>query len=159
MRARLAAAAFALLAFPACAAAPHDVLGFYPGQSAKEGHALLKERAARACDRTAKCFEFNTAYLGQQGRIFVELDDKTGVSRIGFNISNDSQPKVPDCAKISGAVVAAAAKAYGRFDESDPGVSYTWRDAARKYKLTAICIPSMKHPPTGGIIGMLSAAK
>lgn len=149
------AAAVLLLALPAFAAPPHDVLGFYPGQKASDGFALATKFAAKPCEIAKNCIVFNTTYLGRRARISVEIADKTGVTRVAFNISNDSQPLVPDCAQMSGAIVAAAAKAYGRFDESDPGASYTWRDAHLKYKMTAICIPSKAHPPTGGIIGML----
>lgn len=153
----IAAATLLLLALPASAAPPHDVLGFYPGQKASDGFALAGKVGAKPCDGVKNCIAFNTTYLGYRSRISVEIGDKTGVTRVAFNISNDGQPKVPDCAAMSGAIVAAAAKAYGRFDESDPGATYTWRDAKLKYKMIAICIPSKAHPPVGGIVGMFQS--
>ncbi len=153
-------AAFLLLGVSAASAAsaapPHDVLGFYPGQKTQEALALARKFAAQPCDvhDAKQCLVFNTDYLGRRSRIFLELDDKRGVTRVGLNISNDSQPKVPDCAKMAGEIIAGIAKAYGRFDESDPGASYTWRDARLKLRLNVICIPSVQHDPVGGVVGM-----
>ena len=152
------AAAFALLALPAYAVAPHDLLGFYPGQTAKDGFAVAKVHAAKPCDAAKNCVTFDALYLGRMATVSVELDEIEGVQRVAFRITTDRQPNHPECAALGGSVVAAAAKLYGKFNESDPGASYTWHDDKRKLKMTIICF----SPTQGSIVGLfqkVSAAK
>jgi hypothetical protein len=149
--------AFALFATPACAAAPFNVLGYYLGQPMDQALALDRTRAATPCG-TRKCLRFDATYLGRAATIGVELDAKEGVRRMSFSMATDREPDHPDCAALGGKVVAGVATLYGRFTDSDPGASYTWRDDGQKLKITVICF-SPKLGTVSGFYEKVSALK
>jgi len=140
--------ALGLIVLPANAAAPYEVLGYRLGQPMQQALALNTTRAAKPCgDR--QCLTFDANYLGRAATISLELDKVEGVRRIAFNISTDKQPDHPDCAKLGGSVVAAIATLYGRFNESDPGATYTWLGGEQKLKIYAVCVTANSGTITG----------
>jgi len=155
MRVAILAVALSAFSLGANAGPPHDLWGYFPGQTVEQAQGVDANRSPQDCTFKGvwKCISWQQEYLGQDAEIAVQFDDEKKVKQIVFNILNYKQKQFYDCAQTIAAVVGEASKSYGAFSEETPGKSYVWRDGGLKYELTVFCLPSARGPMVGGVVG------
>lgn len=136
------------------AAAPSDLWGYYPGQSAEDALSVDTERQLEVCDFKGvwKCISFAKNLFGHYAKIHVQLSEAKKVKRIVINASTSDQTERTKCSTMAIDIMFRYREIYGPYEE-EKTTFYTvhWRSSDRHLSLTAICVSEYDGVLVGGL--------
>jgi hypothetical protein len=145
----------------ATAGVPHDLWGYFPGQTLEQAQSVDPGRGVRDCSFKGvwKCIAWTQEYLGSNAEIFVQFDYDKKVTQVAFRmLSFKGDKEYRDCRPIADAAVTEARRIYGDVTEATRGRAYVWDDGTFRYELMDVCFPLPSGEPTGGVVGWLKRA-